>query len=59
MNDWSKKMIKLFWLVLSLGCIGWYLTVLGYVAIKGGTDIKNMLKSLSGNNPDSHMETQE
>ena len=40
-------MIKLFWLVLSLGCICWYLTVLGYVAIKGGADIKDMLKKLS------------
>ena len=40
-------MIKLFWLVLSLGCIGWYLAVLGLVAIKGGADIKEMLKRLS------------
>jgi len=37
-----------FWLVLSLGCIGWYLVVLGYVAIKGGHDIRDMLKHLSG-----------
>ena len=40
-------MAKLFWLVLSLGCIGWYLVVLGYVAVKGGADIKVMLKRLS------------
>ena len=41
-------MIKTFWLVLSLSCIGWYIAVLGYVAVKGGADIKNMLKRLSG-----------
>ncbi|MCP4451424.1 MAG: hypothetical protein GY809_08185 [Planctomycetes bacterium] len=40
-------MARLFWLVLSLGCIGWYLVVLVYVAIKGGADIKDMLKRLS------------
>ncbi len=40
-------MIKLFWLVLSLGCIGWYLVVLGFVAVKGGEDIKEMLAKLS------------
>lgn len=44
-------MIKLFWLVLSLGCIGWYLVVLGFVAIKGGADIKEMLKRLSDDTP--------
>jgi len=42
-------MIKQFWLLLSLACIGWYLVVLGYVVVKGGADIRNMLKSLSGN----------
>lgn len=42
-------MIKLFWLVLSLGCIGWYIAVLGYVAVRGGADIKQMLRKLSGN----------
>ena len=40
-------MIKYVWLLLSLGCIGWYLVVLGFVAIKGGADIKEMLKKLS------------
>lgn len=40
-------MVELFWLLLSLGCIGWYLVVLGYVAVKGGADIKEMLKQLS------------
>ena len=40
-------MIKHVWLVLSLSCIGWYLAVLGFVAIKGGADIKEMLKKLS------------
>lgn len=40
-------MIKNLWLLLSLGCIGWYLVVLGFVAVKGGADIKEMLKKLS------------
>ena len=42
-------MIEKFWLVLSLGCVGWYLVVLGYVTVKGGGDIKEMLKQLSKN----------
>ncbi|AQT69084.1 hypothetical protein STSP2_02270 [Anaerohalosphaera lusitana] len=41
-------MIEYFWLILSVGCIGWYLVILGYVAVRGGADIKQMLKSLSG-----------
>ena len=40
-------MIKYVWLLLSLSCIGWYLVVLGFVVIKGGADIKEMLKKLS------------
>ena len=43
-------MLRLFWLLLSIACIGWYLVVLGYVAVKGGTDIKDMLKRLSKDN---------
>lgn len=41
-------MIKLFWLVLSLGCVGWYMFVLVYVAIKGAVDIKGMLRRMEG-----------
>ena len=41
-------MIRLFWLALSLACIGWYLVVLGYVIVKGGADIRDMLKRLAG-----------
>ena len=40
-------MLKLFWLILSVVCVGWYLIVLGYVTVKGGADIKEMLKKLS------------
>ncbi len=40
-------MIETIWLVLCLGCIGWYLLVLGYVAVKGAGDIKRMLAQLS------------
>lgn len=42
-------MVKTFWLVLSIACIAWYLAVLGYVAVKGAADIKEMLKNLSAN----------
>ncbi len=44
-------MLKLFWLTLSLACIGWHLVVLGYVAVKGGADIRDMLKRLSDDTP--------
>ncbi|MBN2210562.1 MAG: hypothetical protein JW709_04125 [Sedimentisphaerales bacterium] len=43
-------MITTFWLFLSIGCIGWYLVVLGYVAVKGAGDIKRMLAQLSSRN---------
>jgi hypothetical protein len=36
-----------FWLGLTAACVGWYSTVTIYVAIKGVTDIKGMLKRLS------------
>lgn len=42
-------MIKYFWLLLSLGCIGWYLVVLGYVAYYGAKDIRDMLKNMGIN----------
>jgi hypothetical protein len=51
MQKETTIMIKLFWLGLSLACIGWYLIVLGYVAVKGGADIKEMLKRLSDDAP--------
>lgn len=46
-------MIETIWLVLCLGCIGWYLLVLGYVAVKGAGDIKRMLAQLSKTSSDS------
>jgi hypothetical protein len=51
-------MIK-FWLLLSLGCIGWYLAVLGFVAVKGGSDIKEMLKNLSASSSNDQSEDKE
>jgi hypothetical protein len=36
-----------FWLILVIACIVWYSTVTIYVAIKGVTDIKTMLRRLS------------
>lgn len=35
-----------FWWVLTLACLIWYSTVTIYVAIKGASDIKNMLTRL-------------
>ena len=52
-------MIKQFWLLLSLGCVGWYLAVLGFVAVKGGSDIKEMLKNLSAGSSNDQSEDKE
>jgi hypothetical protein len=38
-----------FWGLITLACLGWYLTVTVYVAIKGVADIKRMLSRLSVN----------
>ncbi len=46
-------MLKLFWLILSLACVAWYLVVLGYVAVKGGADIRDMLKRLAHDTRDN------
>lgn len=35
-----------FWWALSMACVVWYSTVTVYVAIKGSSDIKNMLARL-------------
>jgi len=40
-------MAQWFWLVLVAACVVWYSTVTVYVAIKGVTDIKSMLRHLS------------
>jgi hypothetical protein len=36
-----------FWFILSIGCIGWYLAITGYIAFKGLFDIKSMLKNIT------------
>ena len=36
-----------FWGALTLACVIWYSTITVYVAIKGASDIKNMLARLS------------
>jgi hypothetical protein len=36
----------LLWWLITMACIVWYSTVTVYVAIKGVTDIKNMLARL-------------
>jgi hypothetical protein len=35
-----------FWWALTVACVIWYSTVTVYVAIKGASDIKNMLARL-------------
>lgn len=37
-----------FWGVLTLACLVWYSTVTIYVAIKGASDIRGMLRRLAG-----------
>ena len=36
-----------FWWTMTAACVVWYSTITVYVAIKGVSDIKNMLKKLS------------
>jgi hypothetical protein len=36
-----------FWLLLVMACVVWYSTITVYVAIKGGYDIRRMLRRLS------------
>ena len=35
-----------FWWLLTLSCVLWYTTITVYVAVKGFSDIKNMLRRL-------------
>ena len=35
------------WWLITMACIAWYSTVTVYVAVKGITDIKNMLARLA------------
>ena len=39
----------LFWWALSMACVVWYSTITVYVAIKGASDIRNMLERLGKN----------
>jgi len=39
-----------FWWALTVACVIWYSTITVYVAIKGASDIKNMLARLSNEN---------
>ncbi len=38
------------WFLLTMVCVAWYSTITIYVAIKGFTDIKQMLKRLGDAN---------
>ena len=35
-----------FWWLLTMACITWYIVITWYVAIKGASDIKNMLEEI-------------
>jgi hypothetical protein len=37
-----------FWWAVTAACVVWYSTITVYVAFKGISDIKNMLRRLSG-----------
>lgn len=43
-----------FWKFLTWACLVWYSTITVFVAIKGVSDIKNMLRNLSGGQGPSH-----
>jgi hypothetical protein len=45
-------MTRDFWLILTLGTLIWYVVLLGYVAVRGARDIKEMLKSISAQSPE-------
>ena len=44
----EDRIMKYFWLILTIAAVGWYTFVTIYVAFKGVTDIKEMLKRLAG-----------
>jgi len=37
-----------FWGTMTIACLVWYSTITVYVAIRGVSDIRNMLRKLSG-----------
>ncbi len=39
--------MRYFWLILTIAAVVWYTFVTAYVAFKGVTDIKDMLRSLA------------
>jgi hypothetical protein len=45
-----------FWWALSMACVIWYSTITIYVAIKGASDIKNMLARLGKGRRDDNAE---
>ena len=43
----------IFWWVLTIACVVWYCTITVYVAIKGASDIKQMLTRLGRSSDNS------
>lgn len=41
-----------FWFVMAIACLLWYTVLTLYVSVKGGFDIKSMLKKLSSKQQD-------
>ena len=46
--------MEAFWKFLTWACLVWYSTITIFVAIKGVTDIKTMLKNLSDGKGPGH-----
>lgn len=40
-------MKHVFWLFLSVASVAWYLLITGYIAFRGGLDIRSMLREIS------------
>ncbi len=45
--NWELIKPHWFWWALTMACVVWYSIVTGYVAVKGGLDIRSMLRRLS------------
>ena len=45
--------VRWFWWLLTMVCVIWYSTITVYVAIRGSSDIRNMLARLKNDSGDS------
>ena len=47
-----------FWYVITCAAVLWYSTITVYVAIRGASDIKSMLRRLAGEQSDDESEAE-